>query len=250
MPLPYPALPTFAAGALVVVATLALAAGPADAARITGSGVARTETRNVGDYHAVGIGVHANVEVRQGESEGVTITGDDNIVSRVETVVDRGTLKIRWVNERDSLDYRRLDIVVNVRSLDAVALSGSGNIRADRLQSPRLRATIGGSGDIAIGALDADNFDARINGSGTVSAAGRADALDLRVAGSGDAALARLKSRDAKITLSGSGNATVWASDALNVRIAGSGDVRYFGQPKLNRAVAGSGRIAKLGDAP
>ncbi len=92
MPIPFPALPAFAAGALVVAATLALAAGPADAARITGSGVARTETRNVGDYHAIGLGVHANVEIRQGGSEGVTITGDDNIIGRVETVVDRGTL--------------------------------------------------------------------------------------------------------------------------------------------------------------
>jgi hypothetical protein len=250
MPIPFPALPSFAAGAVAVAATLAFAAGPADAARITGSGVARTETRNVGDYHAIGLDVHANVEIRQGSSEGVTITGDDNIVARVETVVDRGTLKIRWVDERDSFNYQRLDIVVNVKGLDAVALSGSGKIHADRLQSGKLRAAISGSGAIAIEALDADTFDARINGSGTVSAAGRADALDVSVAGSGDVALSRLKSRDAKIVMSGSGDAIVWASDVLNVRIAGSGDVRYFGKPKVNRTVAGSGRIANVGDAP
>src|SRR3954468_9318590 len=72
-------------------------AAPVLAARqVTGSGVSRTELRSAGGFHGIALGVDAILEIRQGATEGLSITGDDNILALVETVVDDGVLKIRW----------------------------------------------------------------------------------------------------------------------------------------------------------
>src|SRR4030095_7851383 len=66
------------------------------AAPVVGSGVAKTETRPVSGIHSIALGISANLEIRQGTSEGLTITGDDNVLPLVETNVTNGVLEIRW----------------------------------------------------------------------------------------------------------------------------------------------------------
>ncbi len=242
-------LPTTLLGALALTAALGLmSVHPEALARggeqITGSGVARTETRNVTGFHSVVLGVGANVEVRQGDSEGLSITGDDNIVPLVETLVENGTLRIRWKGNADiSAKYRSLAIVVSAKRIDALTVGGSGRIHAARLKSPGLRATIGGSGEIALDALDTDTVHFTIGGSGRVTAAGRADVLEVAVAGSGELSAAKLESRRANIAVQGSAQADVWAKETLNATIAGSGAVNYRGSPQVHRTVVGSGTV-------
>jgi len=43
---------------------------------------------------------------------------------------------------------------------------------------------------------------------------------------------------------------SVWAREALQVRIAGSGDVRYYGDPSVEKRIAGSGSVKRLGPSP
>jgi len=52
-----------------------------------------------------------------------------------------------------------------------------------------------------------------------------------------------LASQTAGITISGAGNATVWAKTSLNVTISGTGSVRYYGSPNVSREVSGLGSV-------
>lgn len=218
--------------------------------QIKGSGVARTETRAVGDFHKITLGVGARLEIRQGPSEGLSITGDDNIVPLIETVVDNGTLKIRWADRvHGSTSYKSLNIVVNVTNVDSLNLSGSGEMHAAQLKAGDLRATISGSGEIAIDTLEANSLNISLAGSGTLTAAGHVNTLDATISGSGELAAAKLESRNARVTLQGSGDAAVWATETLNATIAGSGEVTYHGKPKVTRTIAGSGNVSRAGDA-
>jgi Putative auto-transporter adhesin, head GIN domain len=242
------------AGALLVAALFGFLSGQPRAAdwdnRIVGSGVPLTESRPVSDFHNIVVGVDARVEIRQGTSEALSITGDDNIVPLVEAVVDNGTLKIRWAGKRHlSTSYKHLDIVLNIKAVDAMTISGSGDIHASALKTTDLRATISGSGDIGIDALDAHSLSVVIAGSGDVKAAGRADTLDATVNGSGDLDAAKLETRTARVTMSGSGSAAVWAKDTLSATVAGSGDITYRGQPQVSRTVMGSGSVSRARDA-
>jgi carbon monoxide dehydrogenase subunit G len=235
---------------LGVAALFALPPGHAHAETIKGSGVAKTEARSVSGFHNVALRVPATLKLRQGDSEGLSITSDDNIVPLVETVVENGTLVIRWADKhRYSTTYKAMDIVVNVKQVDGLAINGSGEIRADRLKAGNLRATIDGSGAMAFDALDANSVTAAIRGNGHLTAAGRADSLDVTLAGSGQLSAAKLDSRRATIAIQGSGEATVWAKEDLTASIAGSGEINYYGTPHLSHTVAGSGSIRRAGDS-
>ena len=212
--------------------------------RIVGSGVSKTEARAVTGIRNISLGVHARVEVRQGGAEGLTITGDDNIVPMVETVVDNGTLKIRWTGKGYSTQYKDLAIVVNAASVEGLTIAGSGSIHATQLKAGNLRATITGSGDVAIDDLDAKALTVTIAGSGDMAVAGRVDTLDVTIAGSGDLKAPKLESRVVKVTVQGSGDAIVWATESLSATVAGSGDIKYYGKPQVRQTVAGSGSIA------
>ena len=242
-------------GALVLAALLVLPHGhahawPWDGEMIKGSGIAKTETRKVAGFHNISLGIDARVELRQGDSEGMTITGDDNIVPLVESVVEKGTLKIRWAENRNvQLRYKKLDIVVNLKSIDGIRLGGSGSIHAERLKAGTLNAALAGSGDIVLEALDADALQGSIAGSGTLKASGRADALEFTLAGSGDLLAPKLETRRVTISVQGSADAIVWATESLTATIAGSGDIRYYGKPQVTRTVAGSGSVRRARDA-
>jgi Putative auto-transporter adhesin, head GIN domain len=241
---------TWSSGVLMLAALLVLGMGHARAenwggTQIIGSGVAKTESRPATGVRNISLGVHANVEIRQDGTEGLTITGDDNIVPMIETVVDNGTLKIRWAGKGNySTRYKDLNIVVNAANIEALTVGGSGMIHAAKLKAGNLRATIAGSGDIAIDSLDATSLTANIAGSGDMAVAGRVDSFEVTIAGSGDVAAPKLEARVVKVTVQGSGDADVWATESLTATVAGSGDIIYHGKPQVRQTVAGSGSIA------
>lgn len=220
----------------------------AAAERLQGSGVARTETRTVSGFHRIALGINADVELRQGASEGVVITGDDNVVPRIETRVESGTLHIRWNDRNLQPSYERLRLVVSVRELDELTIGGAGSVHAERLQATALKATLGGSGRVAIDQLDARAAGVTLAGSGVATIAGRVDTFDATLAGSGELNAGKLAARSGRVTLQGSGRAVVRASDRLDVTIAGSGDVVYYGKPAVSKTVLGSGRVSAAGE--
>ena len=243
-------LAAFALGALLALLPGHAHAWPWDGEKISGSGVSKTETRNVSDFRGLSLGIDARVELRQGDTEGLTIVGDDNIVPLVETVVEKGVLKIRWPADKHfSLTYKKLDIVVNVKAIDGIRLGGSGYIHAARLKTGNLRASLAGSGDILLDALDADTLQGSIAGSGTLKVAGRADTVEFTLAGSGDFVAPKLESRHVSVSVQGSADAIVWATESLTATIAGSGDVKYYGKPQVTKTVAGSGSVHRAHDA-
>jgi Putative auto-transporter adhesin, head GIN domain len=241
---------SWSAAVLVLASLMALWSSHARAegwsgSTINGSGIVKSEARSVSGFHGLTLGVDARLEIRQGTTEGLSITGDDNIVPLIETVVDGGTLKIRWAGRRNySTQYKNLEIVVNVIKVDALTVAGSGEIRAAQLKADDLRATVAGSGGIGIDKLEANAFKVNVAGSGDVAVAGRAESLDVTIAGSGNVKASRLESRSARIAINGSGDATVWATETLSATVAGSGDIKYYGKPQVKRTVAGSGTVS------
>ena len=91
--------------------------------------------------------------------------------------------------------------------------------------------------------LDARRVEVRIEGSGDVTLSGRADQLDVRVAGSGNAHTFDLDVGAVTAEIAGSGNVETSVTDRLDARIAGSGDVVYRGDPRVSSQVLGSGDV-------
>jgi hypothetical protein len=210
---------------------------------VNGSGVSRTESRNLATFDRVRLDGAADVTVTIGGQTSVTVTGDDNILPLVETTVSDGRL---IVGSRESYRAKTpVKVAVTVPSLAGLELNGSGRGTVDgTLTGKQFKAAIHGSGDLRIEQVKLERLDVSIAGSGDVSAAGTADAVQVSISGSGDVRLADVAARSAVVDVGGSGGATVQASDTLRVRISGSGDVRYRGRPTIESSVAGSGQVA------
>ena len=218
---------------------------------VTLSGKTKIETRNVSGFTGIALGMSGMVEIEQGSSEGVTIETDENILPHIQTVVDRGTLKIRWdANTRVDSHNLRIKITVRAININSLAVGGSGSLYAPRLQTTNLDASIGGSGDIRIDALSAKKLVTAIGGSGSFTASGTADAFDVSIGGSGRVRCGSLATGRVSVSVGGSGSTVVWAREALDVSLAGSGSVDYYGDPKVSASTVGSGRVKRLGSQP
>jgi hypothetical protein len=218
----------------------------------TASGNVKTETRDVTGFTGISLSLPAKVTIKQGNKEGLTIEADDSFLPLIETVVERGELRIRPIEKNMNFKGRsmKLNITVDAINIESLSVSGSGDIIAAQLNSPKLKTSIAGSGDVNIKALTADSVKASIAGSGDLNLGGSAKEFEASIAGSGTVQADRLKAKSVSLKIAGSGDATVWATDTMKLSIAGSGDVKYWGDAKVTQSVAGSGSIKRLGSAP
>lgn len=241
-----------AAAGLLIAATAASTLAWSVGWGVKGSGKIVNIHRSVAGFTGIALEVPATVTVVQGNdasfAEGVMIETDDNIAALLETMVERGQLVIRFARDAGSISTKVLNVTVNVRTVEQLAIGGSGSITSAKLQSAALRCSIGGSGDIRIAQLQVNKLRVSVASSGDFEAAGRADAIDAAIAGSGGIKAGKLAAQRVKISIVGSGDATVRANAALTVNISGSGGVAYYGNPRVTQAVAGSGEVRRVGE--
>ncbi len=216
-------------------------------ARTVGSGHAATEKREVSGFHAVDLRGFGDLEIIQNDTEGLTLTGDDNVLPLITTEVDKeGTLRIGLKSNESVMTQEKLRISLSVKSLDAVALSGSGNVHARELKGKgagEFGVSLAGSGNVTVEKIEAGVLKVSLAGSGNVKLGGEAPEQQVDVEGSGDYDTAQLKSKNVTLSVSGSGDASVWATDNLDVKVSGSGDVEYRGKPTVKKKVSGSGSV-------
>jgi hypothetical protein len=218
------AILAFLLGGLAVALVFQLdVVGSSSSSRSDGSGVPATQTRGVAAFDSVELAGGNNVVIRVGEKQSVVVKADDNLLNRVTTHVKSGALVIG--NTPGSLAAKSpMSVEVNVPSLNALALTGSGNILVSGIKTERLTVTLSGSGNLL--------------GSGT------ATSLDITVSGYGNARFTQLVANNVHAVISGSGAIFVTATKNLDASVPGSGTIIYAGNPQdVTKSVTGSGAI-------
>lgn len=218
--------------------------------RISGNGDVATEARDTGAFDAVALSGGFNVVIRQGQASKVEVKADRNLLPYLETRIVEGskgrTLEIGPKKGYEVQASANPSFSIEMPSLRAVAVAGSGSIKVEAMKTGGVDAAIAGSGDIRFSGLDAERLAMKVSGSGDIVAAGRCSSASVSIAGSGDVKAAELVADEVKVSIAGSGDAQVNAGKRLNVSIAGSGDVRYVGSPEISSSIAGSGKVRRL----
>lgn len=212
---------------------------------VKGSGPIVKKNLNVSDFKGFGLAISGNVYVQQGSKQSVTVEGQQNIIDNIVTVVENGYWKIRF--DKNVHHLEKLNIYITVPTLDAVNLSGSGDIKGQNTFKDlgNLQVHLSGSGNINL-SLEGQKVDTKVSGSGDIALSGKATAINIAISGSGDIYAKDLAVDSAQVQISGSGDANVNAKNDLSVRVSGSGDVFYRGRPRLNSKVSGSGEVSSL----
>jgi Putative auto-transporter adhesin, head GIN domain len=234
---------------LLAIALLLVPTSPR-AGNVTASGRIATENRVVPTFRAIALHGSMNVVVRQSGKDAVEVRADDKLLPLIETrVVDRSGVPTLEIDTKTgwNISGRSQDMVVTVEvaTLEALAVSGSGTLVGEALRMPRLKVVVAGSGGLRLPRITADDLAIKVSGSGDVEAGGRAGRLSIAIAGSGNVKARELEGDEVSVSIAGSGNAAVQARKSLAVSIAGSGDVRYVGDATVKTAIAGSGTVTK-----
>ena len=201
-----------------------------------------SQTRTVDGATAVDLRSSGTVTVTIGDEPELVITAGENVIDRLTSDVVDGVLVLGasgpWFGTLGPVTYD-----LTIPSLEAVTVSGSGDVVVGRLDAGSLALEISGSGEIVAKTLAAETVSAVISGSGTIGLAGKSARQDVEISGSGRHEAADLVSADVDVLVSGSGSADVTATDSLNVSVSGSGSVTYGGNPSVTSRISGSGSV-------
>lgn len=216
--------------------------------KVKGNGNITTIERSVGKYDALDMAGFYDVEFIDDKEGILTITGEENLLAHIVTEVKDGKLILKTEKGYNlQPSYKKgIKIIVPVEQIDAVYLSGSGDITSKIiLKSNAFRATISGSGDIDL-RVSASELKATISGSGDIDLSGNVDNFEVSISGSGDIDAYELNAANVSVSVSGSGDVDVTAEKSFKARVSGSGDINYRGNPtKVDTKSSGSGDISK-----
>jgi hypothetical protein len=191
---------------------------------IKGSGVAKTEKRNVGNFKGLDAGGAFQVEVTCRKEAGLEITGDDNLLKYIKTEVRDGILYIK--TEGVKLESKEpLRVVITAPELGNFNISGASKVKVADLKAGAVKINLSGASQMAArGAAQSLVVD--------VSGASRLDGKDLQAS-------------KVDVNASGASKADVYASADLQADASGASSVNYYGNPKnVSPKASGASRVS------
>ncbi len=183
------------------------------------------ESRDVSGFDELELKGLGSLSIEHTGSESLTVEAEEDVLPNLKTEVVNNRLIIgpnpgTTIHTTKPINYK-----VTVEALNALEVSGSGDVQAGGIKTDGLAVTIGGAGNVTIG--------------------GEAHEQEVDISGSGDYRAEALASRVVKIGVSGAGSAIVNASEELEANVRGAGSVEYVGAPTVDQDVSGAGRVSK-----
>lgn len=212
--------------------------------KIKGNGNVTTETVSTSDYDQVSAVGPMDVYLVSGNEGTIQVEADSNFHEYIEVETDGDKLILKIKKNHNLKSKNPIKITVPFRDLDAVKLTGSGDIfTKDAITADNFEASVTGSGDVNL-EINATDVSFKVTGSGDMRLKGGADRVSIRISGSGDFDGRQFRAKTAEVQVSGSGDAKVYAESSLTARVSGSGDITYGGNPTVDKKVSGSGSIS------
>ncbi len=212
--------------------------------KVKGNGNVTTQTRHVGSFNKVSVGGSFDVYLVNGNEGELTIEGEENLLPYIETEVISGRLNIQFEENTNIQITEKLVVTVPFKSIESVALGGSGDIIAKkRIEAETVSFAIGGSGNITAD-VKASTVKTSIGGSGNIKLKGTTENLKCAIGGSGNVKAYNLTTNNVKASIAGSGDIQIKVKDKIKATVVGSGNIYYKGNPSfIDSNSLGSGDV-------
>ncbi len=190
-----------------------------------GSGQVTSELRSLGPIRGIVLESVGKVHLKQETAQSVEVSADDNIIDRVTTRVDNGTLFVGLMS--GSYSNITIDVTVSLPVLQSIRIAGAGSV------------------DCAT-PFNLDSLSVVIAGAGSATISGTVTRETILVAGTGSVYAGEMHSSICSVTISGTGNAEVAVADQLDAVITGVGSITYSGNPPVvHQLVSGIGSLIR-----
>ena len=212
---------------------------------IKGEGKVITQEIKLENIHGVSLGISGKLILTQGNTQRITIEGQQNIIDNIKRETRGGHWNIEF--DKNVKDAEPITVTITLPQLDEIGLGGSGTITSTNKFNglDDLEINISGSGHLEFD-FDAKETEVNLSGSAKAIITGASPKLEINISGSGNVTAKDLTAASCEIAISGSGDAAVNVNGDLSASISGSGDVTYRGKANVDAAVSGSGSVTKV----
>ena len=218
---------------------------------IRGSGNIVTEARDVRDFNRVVFGGTGELLLTQSGEESLTVSADDNVMGYIEAEVRGKTLYIGLTDKPGPgvSPSQPIRFNLNVKEIASLDVAGIARTETGEIVTEQLAVKVSGSSSLSMTSLEAQKLTLNLSGSNEVEVTGIGEVTEQKVVliGASSYYALGLRSQSADVTMSGSSEAAVWATDFLDVSVAGKGSLDYYGNPQISQRVSGKARINSLG---
>jgi hypothetical protein len=202
-----------------------------------------------GPFDAIEISGAADVRFTQGEVDQIVVDGDDDEQQAVSLSVSNNRLTVHQSGSWKFWSSKRRAVLhITARELKRVTISGMADFSAnDPVQVGKLTVDISGAGQARFDQLRGEELRFVVSGSGDGRVAGQVTRLDLSISGRSDFVGDGLLTQNARVAVSGVGNAKVWVMQDLSLSISGIGTIDHWGGATVKRSVSGIGKVNDRG---
>lgn len=173
------------------------------------------------------------------------VVGNQENIDNLNVVVKDNILQMTQKKSINNNTNDRVKIYTNSKELSLVSLNGSSDLLLrGTVKGKKLDIRLEGSGDLKAEDLQSETLSLGINGSGDAELHGKSIAAAFNINGSGDIDAKNYQVESLRVYASGSGDVVAYVSKDLYANSSGSGDIVYLGNPaKVTKDVTGSGDI-------
>lgn len=211
------------------------------------------ETRNITGVNRVILREYGQLIISQGETESLSLEGQDSVLAMVKTQVRNGELLLdidggwwdrTWRAITSTVEGKPLKYHLTLKKLDGLFVSGAVRVKSKGFKFDNFQLILKGAGEIIMSDIQAQSIDIELPGAGLISLNGTVENQKVSLRGAGSYDAPRLKSANALVKLHGVGKASVWVENSLDAEVDGVGHIEYYGNPSVRKSVSGLGKIS------
>ena len=200
----------------------------------------------VASFTGIEVGGSIQVIIEKGPEQKITVSAQQELIDLLNTELKGDVWRIQtskcWTSDAEFTVH-----IVTPSLLNSIEVNGSADVNTgDVFGTGHTELSTGGSGSITIAEINEKQLELSISGSGAITIRGTCSELDASLSGSGDLHGKALTANEADVKVSGSGSAAITAITKLDAKVSGSGVIQYGGKPDVNSSISGSGSVSPL----
>lgn len=198
---------------------------------VKGSGDVVKKERTASYFDGVRVSSGIDVYLKQGEKESITVEADENLHEYIVTEIKDGILRVYAANV-NIREAERLRVYVTIKDVKSLRTSSAGDLIGETpFRGENIEIGASSAGDIKI-EVYAKVVEVDISSAGDIRLTGEADNLIADLSSAGDLNAGDFKVKDAKVSVSSAGDASVFVTEKLVARSSSAGNITYQGSPK------------------
>ncbi len=151
------------------------------------------------------------------------------------------------ISANSSKIYKLSEFQVNIYATpEKIRVMGGYELAVELQNAESTQIKIDGATDAEIKADSCGEIKVELNGAGEIEVKGNTEDFICTLNGAGNIKAAELVGKNVDVSISGAGNAEVYAEQTLKAAVSGAGSIKYGGNPTVDKSISGLGSVQKM----